>query len=572
MEAGPLQLATERAVIFKDGYGLMVKSAHGIADQHGRVYTDSVPDAAVLGTFWATSEGHELLSMTADWVEQDDPDSTSCLSTLELLRANVGHTVSLELDKSELSGKLLQILEPPSVESVVGTAPVSPEATLPVALQSRADALARTLSATSEAQPLRGNEQLVLENEKGRHVLPVNQVKSLTGKDLQTRCRHPKRTKRLDFDLGSSAAGAAVNLHLIYFTPGLRWIPTYRVNTAHENKADLSLQGEILNEEEDLDGAAVDLVVGVPNFRFKGNVSPLSLEKMLRQALVQAAPNLMGNDNGLNNLSNAMFSQRAIERYQPVNDEGNGDAPLATAPDLASEKAQDMFVYNVKTLSLRKGARAAVSLWKSRVPRRDLYTLDVSVHRNPHSAIYSYGGASMDSSSGSSPLHLSVDRIWHQIELSNESNVPWTTGAALLMQNELPLAQELLTYTSPGGKVLVPETVAVDMRSSEQEQEVERTPDAKKVDGVTYAHVHKKGTVTITSHKHEKALVRVTLSTGGKVDHADHDGKIRYDDVHAADWAGGPITSLNNHSDVDWELTLEPNQTVTLGYEVSLFE
>ena len=55
---------------------------------------------------------------------------------------------------------------------------------------------------------------------------------------------------------------------------GTSAIPTYRVSGELKDKADLALQGEVLNEIEDIDKAALDLVVGVPNFRFKDTAFP----------------------------------------------------------------------------------------------------------------------------------------------------------------------------------------------------------------------------------------------------------------------------------------------------------
>ena len=54
----------------------------------------------------------------------------------------------------------------------------------------------------------------------------------------------------------------------------------------------------------------LDIVVGVPNFRFGRTPSPLVLESVLRNALAEAAPNLMGNSS---QLSNAMYTQRSGE-------------------------------------------------------------------------------------------------------------------------------------------------------------------------------------------------------------------------------------------------------------------
>ena len=71
---GALHLETERAVIFKDGYALLVKRAEAVADARGTVFTEEVPENAVLGTFWAWSErGPAMRAMRAEWVEQEVP-------------------------------------------------------------------------------------------------------------------------------------------------------------------------------------------------------------------------------------------------------------------------------------------------------------------------------------------------------------------------------------------------------------------------------------------------------------------------------------------------------------------
>ena len=64
---------------------------------------------------------------------------------------------------------------------------------------------------------------------------------------------------------------------MMYFPSGRAWIPTYRVNLGEkEGKkvANIALQAEILNEAEDLVDVPVDIVVGVPNFRFRRHPQP----------------------------------------------------------------------------------------------------------------------------------------------------------------------------------------------------------------------------------------------------------------------------------------------------------
>jgi hypothetical protein len=359
-----LEVRTTRAVVFKDGYGLLAKRATGPAAT--RAVIDEVPKTMVLGSFWAIPR----------------------------------------------KGRL---------ESVVSTQRLIPK-------QGRTET----------------ERQMVL-------------------------------------TFADGAAGP-VEVDLFYYTPGLRWIPTYRVALGEEGEADLVMQAEILNEAEDLPGVPVDLVVGVPNFRFRDVVSPLSLEPQLQDPLKRAAPQIMGQRH-----SNVLFSQRAGERrgqHQQPMAVAPGGAP-AVPPELAGEGAQDLFVYKVPKLALRAGERAAIPVLSASVPFRHLYTWDVHLAQTNAEQLRS-------GSRHASPVRLLKNEVWHQIELTNRTEVPWTTGAALTVQGVLPIGQELLTYTSVGGKCQVPLTVAVDVRGTIEEEEISRKPKAQTYHGYHYALVTKK--------------------------------------------------------------------------------
>ncbi|MHC4101756.1 MAG: hypothetical protein ACYSW1_12840, partial [Planctomycetota bacterium] len=109
-----LEFTTERVVVFKDGYGLFVKHATGVVGADGRLHTDEVPPAAVLGTFWATADEHDIVSMKAEWVEQktSSEQEIDCVSKAELLRANEGKPLSLAMNYGEtITGKLVDVLQ-----------------------------------------------------------------------------------------------------------------------------------------------------------------------------------------------------------------------------------------------------------------------------------------------------------------------------------------------------------------------------------------------------------------------------------------------------------------------------
>lgn len=552
-EGARVDLHTDRVVVFKDGYGLFVKTARGKADENGVLFTEEVPDNAVLGSFWAMWEGGTV-SLRAEWVEhrEEQVEDSIATSMLELLRANTGKKVTIGLrtpEQSTLEARIVRVLEEAPDPSKV---------------------VASEAGTTVEMVPT-GGAFVLLEVDGGQLVFPVSDVRTLLTDSLQVdqakREVTAQRRKRLVFDLGKKAAGDEVELTILYFRPGVRWIPTYRLEDGAK-VADLSLQAEVLNEAESFAGAEIDLVVGVPNFRFKDVPSPLTLEATLRNALVQASPALMGSSNSL---SNALYTQRSSE--------WNGSASSGAQPSIdpfkqvsgvTSSGHQDLFVYHAGKLSLDLGARATLPLWQQEAKKRNLYTFDIDTQRNGASG---YSGNSYYSGRDpyGSPLALSANQVWRQIELDNTGDSPWTTGAVLILEGMLPLAQELLTYTPVKSRVLVPVTVAVDVRGGYEESESGRIPDALRHDGNDYMEVRTTGTATLTNFKDESVTVRVQVRAGGKAAKASDDAVIKVTDYDQGDWVGGYWNAVNTHSDVTWEVTLKAGETKTLTTEFSYY-
>ena len=366
-------------------------------------------------------------------------------------------------------------------------------------------------------------------------------------------------------DLGAGAAGKPQTVRLLYFTDGMRWIPTYRVGGGLVSDAELALQGEVINQAEDVKGASLDLVVGVPAFRFKDVGSPLTLESVMRGTLSRVAPQVMAQQ---------MASNRFCSNYERGGfdeSERAGPSALETAPELATEASQDLFLYGVGKVTLGRGARATYPLWQSTTALRHLYTMDVQVVRNHQSGEHSYRSSKRSVAEDSRPSRAtSSSPIWHELELGNAGPLPWTTGAALVLKDGVPLGQDLLPYTAPGSKSLLPMTIAVDLRGRYEEQEIRREPNVLSWSGRTYSRVFKKGTLTLRSSRKEASPVRVTLAMGGNVEAATEGGVVKLNDLRGEDWASG-ASSVNNHSDVTWELTLAPGETKTLEVSFAFY-
>ncbi|WP_425617488.1 hypothetical protein NA78x_001166 [Anatilimnocola sp. NA78] len=580
-----LELKTERVIIFKDGYSLIIKRGVATSDQDGEVYTDDVPDAAVLGSFWAVPEQGRLISMTAGWKTTKDstPKDLPCKETLEILLANQGKQAKIELhDKAIIAGVIREVLVEKTENPITAgqlelldlaratpTKP-GPTAAIPGAmLSSRVSRIHPVVPLEAQTLTAVSGTNFVLRTEEGDVLLQVGQIRSILVKEMQTTLSRTltttRHTKRLTFKVEGAEKKHA--LSIMYFRPGIRWIPTYRIGLSDklaenkQKKATISLQAELLNEAEDLENVPVDIVVGVPNFRFRGTPSPLILEATLRNALAEAAPDLMGN--GSQQLSNAMYSQRSAEfRRDQAGANGLAQGTVNLPGELTASGSQDLFVYNLPKLSLGLGERIAVPIFTADTTYRDIYTWDVHVTKNDNAAAPSGAGVG-------SPLTLSKNEVWHQILLTNNTNVPWTTGAAMIMQGNQPLAQELLTYTPPKDEVRVPVTVSVDTRGSLTEKETGRDLKALQWDGYNYARIEREMQLDLCNNKAIEIEAEITVRVGGKATKASHDGSITLGDFNQADWIqyrGQP--AVNNSSTITWKVKLKPgdNFEPTVNY------
>lgn len=542
-----LKTKTEKVIVFKDGYCMVVKSATATSDENGEVHLDQVPDSAILGSFWARSENGRLISMTAGW-RKDEVKKTRtelCQNRLEILLANKGRAATVKIGKDQvLTGTIHEVL--------VTKKKVNPA----------------HLSRSFHPQPPAGSsvlhEQLVgdsfiLRSKDGDHLLRTSQIQQLTIKDMKTTLEksthESKKHKRLTLKFDTPKK--AHKVHLIYFRPGIRWVPTYRVKLLNNNgkqEAELNLQAELLNEAEDLKNVPIDIVVGVPNFRFKNAVSPLVLEATLRQTLVQAAPQLM---NRAQQFSNAMYSQRSSE-FRRDSARRAAEGPGTELPkELSGKSNQDLFIYKLPPITLAKSQRCAVPIFTATVPYKDVYTWDITLK------------ASRNRNAQGSPLTLSNNKIWHQIELQNTLKMPWTTGAALVMSGAQPLSQDLLTYTSPGDSVRVPVTVAVDVRGFTKYWEDKRIERKTKWNGNYYAQIFNKAKLEVCNHKNKAIKLEIKLNVGGKVTAASDSGAIKLLPYNPSDWSDYRLqTSLNNSSKVQWTVDLKAGEVFkpTLDY------
>lgn len=556
---GPtLNLQTERVIVFKDGYALVLKRGAAITDEDGAIFLNDVPDAAVLGSFWATPDDGRLMHMVAGWTElkEESEKDLTCTVTIEVLKANVGKTCTLQTDDDvTLSGTILTVLTQDTTQALPATLRANFLSSNVPSVQLANSATSTPAGQTETISGITGSH-FVLRTEAGDVLLAAAEIHGLTVEGMKTtlarKVTTTKRTKRLTFNF--EKPGERRELLIAYFRPGIRWIPTYRIDVADEGRdkmAEISMQAELLNEAEDLIDTPIDIVVGVPNFRFRDTPSPLILESSMRNALQQTAPQLR-QQFALNNFTNSAYgamsngdrNAAAVETNTPINLPG----------ELTAGGSQDLFIYNLPKLKLKKGERAAVPIFAAKAPYRDVFTWDVQIKRTDIAAAPAGKGVA-------SPLQIERNEVWRQIELTNTTKLPWTTGAAMIMEGNQPLAQEMLTYTSNGDRVRIPVTIAVDVRGTHSEEEVGRELRALQWRNNQYALINQRASLSVCNHKSDTIDMEISMQFGGKADKASDEGTISLAPYRDADWRDYQgDRAVNNSSKVRWKATLKPGQ------------
>jgi hypothetical protein len=304
----------------------------------------------------------------------------------------------------------------------------------------------------------------------------------------------------------------------------------------------------------------------------------------LQQALVRLSQYFQDDSAmGSQAVSNVMMTQvaRMSEVRRP---EAAAPAAADLGPEIAGgEKAEDLYVFTVKNVTLRKGQRMVVPVAEATVPYQDVHVLDVPF--SPPQEVFRAFNTAQQSEVA---RMLAAPRVMHKIRLENKSGYPFTTAPALLLKQDRLLAQGLMTYTPPGGSTDIGLTAAVDIQVKKADVETGRDPRAERWNGDDYLRVNLAGTITLTSHRAAPLEVTVVRHVLGNVTSAEHDGKIEMVNVledpsyappgdgtapygypHWWQYYNWPWwwRHFNGMGRVTWTVTLEPRKPVELKYK-----
>ncbi|RMH24810.1 MAG: hypothetical protein D6692_12200 [Planctomycetota bacterium] len=558
-EAGRLPIREITA--FKDGHALVLRSGQVPTNDRGDVVLSELP-SPIMGAFWADEgvDGARLASVVAERTEISRPRPVG--STTDLLRANIGRSITFDTPRREgLRGTIRAVVERPAAE-------VPP----PQMLWNGYNWYQQPYNGPVPAAAWTA----VIETTDGVLTLPAGEISGLRfdGGTPATEITESGEDERLVLDLdwdGTPAATADVSL--MYIERGLRWIPSYRVTILDDDTVRIELQATLVNELADLEDATVHMAVGAPSFAFEHTPDPMGLNDSLGQLgmFFQRADD--ARTGGM--LSNAIMSQSArMGEYRGQPGAGGGEAPAS--PELSgSERAEDLFVFSMKSVTLKKGARMVLPLAAYEAPYETIYKLDLPASP-PAAALRNFNNDQQRELARllARPTARHVLRICNE----NEGGLPITTAPAIVVKDGRTLAQGLIPYASAGAEVELEVGRAVDIAVKTDETETAREPNAMKWDNNTYGRADIALKATLTNRKSHAVTVEVTKLAFGSPDSAGQEGESTgvslfgdeafWDGAEGAwwRWYSWPWWwhRLNGAARFTWTVAQEPGEKTTL--------
>ena len=559
------RLPVKEITVFKDGHCLMLHSGTMPIDADGNVVLDSVP-TPVLGTFWPFSNDKDAKLVSTVSGQRLVKIDRTALTLKELINANVGADVIIrEMPVSPADKDAQPISYPAKILSIPTQSIAELERTSPPGTTPTAD------------QP---SNFVLLKVDSGTRLVLMDRILDLTFRgDLKPSWSHEEYRNVITLKLAVNQDRTKHNIDvgMMYVQKGIRWIPNYKVTIDGNGQAKVQLQATILNEMTDLNDVTANLVIGVPSFDFKDTIDPIAVQQVVAQLSQYFQPNVQ---TGFG-MSNAIMTQAGARmgeyRPQAPAAEAQPPRPMDLGPEIAgSGKSEDLFVFTVNHITLKKGQRMVVPVTEYTLPYTDVYALDIPFAPPPDVR------RSWNTQQQADIVRLyNAPKVMHKIRLQNDSKYPLTTAPALIVRDGKALGQGMMSYSPIGSPCDLNLTTAVDIKVKKSDEETGRTPDAAHWEGSSFFRIDLIGHIMLTNYSTKPVQIEVTRNILGNADAVEPEGKIEainlfedYDYAAPGDypqwwgWYSWPYWwyHFNSVSRLTWSVKLDPQQKTELKY------
>jgi len=341
---------------------------------------------------------------------------------------------------------------------------------------------------------------------------------------------------RIHVTSDTASVPAKTTIGMMHLQKGIAWLPEYTLSIKDETNAELSLKGTLINEAEDLVHCTINFVVGVPHFVHTDYLSPIAIGQVIRSIASSVAPQQI-----MSQVMNraAVFSNNdtSFQQTPQVNvvertaaDSGNAlNNTLGNLPQLSGPGASDYTVYTRDDLTIRKGEKGIVSLFK---------------HPVTYSHIYRWN---------------TTDKLKHYLVIHNTTPTSWTTGPCLGVNGTQALTEDTLYYTPKNGRAELEVSTAINIGHTQSEKEIERQLKAYAPSSNRYLDlVTLGGTLSLKNFEQKPCTIVITAPVPGKPISATDDGTLTLDP--------NELQLLQRKGTISWTITLKPGETKDITY------
>lgn len=510
--------------IFKNQTAFFVKSGTvSTPSNTWAVYGDTIPKA-LDGTFWLSSPTNDFKMVKAYQKTIKTDEQAVAQDFAAMLALNDGKDATLHFKDTMFSGKILFMQIKPK------KAPETPNLYAPLfSLKTKEGrTLIFTQSMINSMTRLEfNNDPNFVYNYVSSKQLPTLQIDFKTTKDKQA-------------------------LDMMYLSNGLAWKPDYKIELLAEDKARLSLRSTVINEVEDIKTDKLNLVAGVPNFKYATKIADLiDFVGIIDYEIANRRNFALGNIQvQTNEFLNSAISYDSEDFNLP------SDATTVTNLEEATAM-EDLYFYTLKDIVLKKGERAYFDIFSIEVPIEHIYEAVLGDNDINYSLEYNF---------------VKKDNpVVHTIKLTNNSDFTWTAAPALVLKQDqgqnAPISQDKLGYTSQKDNISVKLTEAPDVSIKFLEKESSREVSKKSIKRDKYTYysdlVHVEAEVTIQNYKNKDVRLDIKRAITGELKESNEKWKLAPRVLFGY--------TLNKKTDVCWEMTLKAGEQKVIKYSYSYY-
>ena len=513
-------LKTESVSIFKNASAFFVKS--GIVntkDKKWELIGDSIPKA-LQGTLWFSAPTGELNIIKSFFQDKEIQGLAS--QYYDMMLANDGKRVKVLVsgDSTWIEGKI-KILQIPSSDP---RKPANKSTNLFAIVLDNGHTTLLTQQQVNSLQKLVFVDVPSFTNSSIQK-LPVLQVNFNTPKEKQA-------------------------LNMMYLSNGVSWTPDYLIELLTEDKALLKLRTTIINDAEDIETSKLNMVAGVPNFKYATQIADFL-------NLIPAVPQYVYNQRNYQNY--AAPQNMASYDNESVNGASYYEPPMPEgSPGAADgESIEDLFFYSLDNILIKKGERALLDVFSVEVPIEHVYEVILNPNNASYTTAYSFEQQKIP--------------VVHTLKLTNTSDYVWTSAPAMVVKNDnkkiSPVSQDLLKFTSKKDNINVKLTEAPEVEVKFTEKEISRKVNDKNVKEANnrlryYDLVTVEAEIEVKNFKSKEIRLDTKRAIIGKLVESNEKWKLtpriqNYD-------------SYNPYTDIVWELKIKSGETrkISCKYEI----